>query len=665
MKSLGLLALVLVASTTATTSVALATPPATTATGRTVQAAPTDLGCSEDLVERELANGASWRMCARIHPMKGLVLEQIEFKPPTDREYAGYKRVLDQLWLAQLNVPYDNGLVQYDDITSFGFGGDHLIPQTDVTCPGNALEVAQTKLLEGILVTRAVPGICVQEVPTGLATHSLEAIGTKEFRIAEQGSALEVSSLAKISWYEYQQKITFDDHGEIDVALGATGDVAPGGVGGAMFGTDPAYGWQLGGQRTEQGEPTHAASHWHNAIWRVDFGIDRGERQYVEQWDYDNVAEPGAVPKLTGTSVRKQRAFHAVPGKTMDDDTWFRVLNPDSLNADGHPRSYEIVNRNLPHREIDVFAPLMSFANVHPCQEYASMNLHAGCPGESVLDYVADAEGELDDPVAWVNVGFHHIDRDEDQSPMHMHWQRFQLVPRDFFAQKPTIADDRACINGAGWIDSLDSPCVATNLAAPTVTAVGDEVSVGTTLHATPGRWNERRTSWEYSYLWLRDGQPITGGDDAHPLGRDYVVTAADQGARLSVRVTASHPGFPSGHADSDPLQVPPSNLWPTGSPTRTAIKKVKVQESRNGKANGRARLRISVTAENATPTGNVTIRVKQGKRVVFKSVQRLRRGTTATTVRRLHAGRYTIVARYPGDAAARKSKAKTALRVR
>lgn len=40
----------------------------------------------------------------------------------------------------------------------------------------------------------------------------------------------------------------------------------------------------------------------------------------------------------------------------------------------------------------------------------------------------------LTHPVMWVNVGFHHIPRDEDQSPMPMHWQGFQPVPRDVTA---------------------------------------------------------------------------------------------------------------------------------------------------------------------------------------------------------------------------------------
>lgn len=578
------------------------------------------LDCPESLVEKTLANGAAWRMCARIDETKGLVLEKVEFKPPTDREYSGYKRVLDQLWLAQLNVPYDNGLVQYNDITSYGFGGEHLIPQNDVTCPGATIDVTHTQLDRGELVSRTVPGICTQEVETGLATHSLESEGDKQIRFTERGTALEVSSLSKISWYEYQQNIKLDDQGQLDIGLGATGDVAPGGPGGTMFSGHSEYGWPLGGAEAAPGVPTHAASHWHNAIWRVDFGIDEGERHHVEQWDHENVAEIGRTPKLVGTGTHKTNAFHAVPGDNIDERSWFRVVNPDSLNPDGHPRSYEIVNQNFPHADMDVFAPLVSFTNDTPCQEYASANLHPDCPGASILDYVAGDTAELNDPVAWVNVGFHHVDRDEDQSPMHMHWQRFQLLPRDFFAQKPSTPDERLCINGAGWIDSLNSPCVATNIVAPRIKVGTTRPGVGDSLRADPGIWNKSRVTWTHSYLWYRDGEPIMvndhdGHDDhqhQHPVTTpDYIVSEDDLGSSITVRVTASHVGYPSGTAESEPLKIPGNSAPPTSEPKPSKIKVLK-KKFRAGK---RGTLVVRVTTPDNTPTGRVVVK-RRGHRV-------------------------------------------------
>jgi primary-amine oxidase len=50
----------------------------------------------------------------------------------------------------------------------------------------------------------------------------------------------------------------------------------------------------------------------------------------------------------------------------------------------------------------------------------------------------------------WVNVGFHHIPRDEDQTPMPVHWQGFQLAPRDVTAMSPLTPDELSGGNGQG-----------------------------------------------------------------------------------------------------------------------------------------------------------------------------------------------------------------------
>ncbi|CAM3412929.1 Ig-like domain repeat protein [Nocardioides dubius] len=652
------LAASLVAVATATSALVVQLGPPMAEAARQ-QVSPEPLTCDSDLVEKTLANGASWRMCARIHPMKGLVLEQIEYRPPTTREYTGYKRVLDQLSLGQLNVPYDNGEVQFNDITSYGFGNEHLVAQSDATCLGDTRQVSQTYTYQGNLISRTVPGICVDEVATGLSTHSLEEVGDRQVRFAEQGSALEISSLSKIAWYEYQQNIKLDDQGQVDVGLGATGDVAPGGAGGTMFDVDPSFGWPLGGETAPGDRTTHAASHWHNAVWKVDFGVDGGTRQHVEQWDYANTATPPLQPRIAGTGVRKEQAFSAVPGTSADETTWFRVLNPDSVNPDGHVRSYEIVNRNQRFADVPVYAPSITFANAAACREYASDNLDAGCPGQSVLDYVAQDTEPLDDPVAWVNVGFHHIDRDEDQSPMQTHWQRFQLVPRDFFAQKPGTPDQRSCINGPGWIDSLDSPCVATNMVLPRITRAVSTPVVGTPLRATTGSWNEQRTTWSYQFLWLRDGEPITfagpGGVTQAATGPDYVVSKQDLGTAISVRVTASQAGFPSGSAESTTLWVPGGQEPPAKVASTLTVSAAK---ARAGK---RATVQVRVSAPGRSATGTVTIRRDQ--KVVGRGT--VRAGKVSIRLKAFKkVGRHKLRAIYTGSATVSGSQKRFTLRV-
>lgn len=529
-------------------------------------AAQDDLDCGASLVKKTMENGSSWRMCARIHPVKGLVLEKVEFRPASgDHEYAGYKRVLDQIYLAQLNVAYDSGIANYNDMTSYGFGNQYLVEQVPELCPGATLDVTQPVIYQGQYVERTIPGICVDEIPAGVATHSQENQNLGSLRFVDQSTALQVSSVSKISWYEYQQKVTFGDHGQIEVGLGATGDLAPAD---AFYPTDPTRGWPIG---SSQDDPQrYAASHRHNAIYRVDFGIDSGAEQDVEQWDY--ATDDQFTTNLRGTGTRKDAAFSAVPGTGSDELTWWRVLNPASLNNDGHARSYEIVNQNHPDAYSAVTQPIVSFTNDHACQEFASENLNPDCPNQSLLDYVANETAPLTDPVAWVNVGFHHVVRDEDQSPMPMHWQSFQLVPRDFFAQSPSTTEARRCINGPQTGSTVsDRPCIATNIGRPLVTANTAGLRPGTKLTTTPGSWNTSRTTWNYSYMWFRNGEPIvdvgTDGEPVPAIASSYVLTDADVGTTLTVKVTASQTGFGSGTAESPPITVPGRPASPPTTP--------------------------------------------------------------------------------------------------
>ena len=639
------------------------------------------LACDGSLLTKELENGASWRMCARIHSIKGLILEQIEFKPAVgDYEYAGYKRVLDQINIAQLNVPYDTGHVQYNDITSYGFGKQYLMEQGPEVCKGEAVGVNQTFTYQGNLVDRTIPGICVQEDSTGIQTHAQETqIGGGTLYV-DHGTAMAVSSISKISWYEYQQRVTFDDHGQIEVGLGATGDIAPGWASesssGAFFGTNPKAGWPLSGTSTitvspsASGAPpttkqvqTYGASHWHNAIYKVDFGIDKGEKQSVEQWDFTSPGAGTRAPIVEGVGTPKTAAFSSVEGADHDQLSWWRVLNPNSKNKDGHARSYEIVNNNSANTLIPVTQPSVTFTNYRACEEYASANLNAGCPNESILDYVANDLHELTDPVAWVNVGFHHTDKDEDQSPMPIHWQKFQLVPRDFFAQKPTIQDSRKCVNGPfSSVNKITKPCVPENTVLPKVTDKADPTAavvpaVGKTLTTTSGTWRSAAQSLTYAYTWFRNGEAVS-------TGQDYVLTEADNNSLITVKVTASAVGYPSTSVESAAVTfgtppTPEPTAEPTVEPTVTPTVEPTVEPTVGPTATptveptplatSKATVKVSPGKVKVGKTAKVTVTIKSGGTPVTGKVKVTFKGQTKTVT--LKAGRATVTFKAPKKA--------------
>ncbi|WP_300682066.1 hypothetical protein [Nocardioides sp.] len=598
----------------------------------------TPLSCGAAQVNRTLSTGSSWRMCVRIDDLKGLVIENLQFRPATgDREYTGWMPILDSLALAQLNVPYDTGTVGFDDLTGGGLGGIQLIAQTPSTCPGTMVSFDQSFYVGSTYTQRTIPGACLATTSTGLAWHSQDYPGFEEGRYTEQGQALEISSLSKVGWYEYQQKVTLTDQGTITVGLGATGDI---GQDALFFPTDPSLGWQVGARTGETSSTPVAASHWHNAIYRVDFGIDSGPQE-VQRWDYQQ-ASPSSN-KLQGTPTTESRAF--VAPTTPSRLTWWRVVNPTSLDPDGLPRSYEIVNDSVQDTLQPATSAPVSFTNAKPCEQYAWDNLDLSCPARNISEYVAQDTTPLTDPVAWVNVGFHHVVRNEDQSPMPTHWQEFALVPRDLLAQQATTPVERSCING-GPLSSGGS-CAAVNQIAPVLTAPAGSLRPGSVLSVDNGQWKAPRSVLSFQQIWLRDGEPILAPGLTSLLssvtGLTYTVTAADQGHRISVQVDASATGIVPGSARSNALAVPAAT--PPPSTPRTV--RIRPQISATVVLRGtRATIRVRATGASGTVTGTVTVAGTRWKRPLP-----LAHGRATVTLRRALIKRTTtLTVRYSGS---------------
>jgi len=74
--------------------------------------------------------------------------------------------------------------------------------------------------------------------------------------------------------------------------------------------------------------------------------------------------------------------------------------------------------------------------------------------------------------------------------------------------------------------------------------AVSGAAAVGSTLTGTAGSWGP--TGVALSWQWLRNGSPVAGA-----VGASYALTAADQGAAISLRISASLPGYASADATS------------------------------------------------------------------------------------------------------------------
>ena len=402
-----------------------ATPAAARTLALAPAAAPAQCAAST-MVKETLPNGTTWQLCWRIQEKSGLILENVSI---ASKRYPEPVSVLKSLTVAQLNVPYDSGLTEYNDITDYGFGGYNVQTLAGDDCKGGSARVAS----DGAPIPTRRAVLCVSAEPSGLAYRAInEASETKPF--SKLGHDLVLRILSRVGWYEYVTEYRLHDDGEISARLGATGDLSPSDY------TTPDKGWPIG-----KGARGIASSHYHSAFWRVDFDIAGRSGEYVEQYDTKLAGQGSTSAKLT-TSRRilaKEGSF------SKANRRWWRVVSRNARNDDGHARSYELVTgANDVYEAHPETTPDVTFTQSRACEKYATGNADPECPTRrSILDYAANKE-TMKDPVMWVRVGFHHVPRDEDQSPMPLHWQGFDLVPRDFTETNRLAPPERSGVNG-------------------------------------------------------------------------------------------------------------------------------------------------------------------------------------------------------------------------
>ncbi|GAA3774663.1 copper amine oxidase [Streptomyces phyllanthi] len=387
-------------------------------------AAATPPCTGDSAITKKLPGGTTWRMCWRNSPTAGLVLTHVTYQP---RHESKPIEVLGSARLGQINVPYDDGSYEYNDVTDVRLG-EGALPIRAADCPGGTVRSFRVTDSNGG-GTRTVKGLCVTTQPRGFAYHGDSGdVGEDEARTdSAQGQDLVVYTLHAVGWYHYVTQWNFSDDGTITAKEGATGNLFSG-----AFNASDGTGWPVG-----KNGAAKALSHQHSVLWRLDFKPGGSWKSKVEQ--YDTKAN-GAVDGIGRLKTSRKRMTKEFAGDNAND-RWWRVVASASRNADGHARSWEIVhNRSDKYTRHAYTRHDVYVSQYKACEQYASDNrrLNPGC--RPSVDKYLNGEN-LTRPVVWVNVGFHHIARDEDQTPMPVHWQGFQIVPRDVTDMSPLTPD--------------------------------------------------------------------------------------------------------------------------------------------------------------------------------------------------------------------------------
>jgi alpha-L-rhamnosidase len=135
------------------------------------------------------------------------------------------------------------------------------------------------------------------------------------------------------------------------------------------------------------------------------------------------------------------------------------------------------------------------------------------------------------------------------------------------FVRDETVGDSTYAVYSVdpGSYSFVGGISTLTSDVPPQITGVA---TVGQTLTADAGSWSPKPSS--VAYQWLRDGAPIQGA-----TGPSYQLVPADQGAALSVTVTASARGLADATATSDPVRIGAGTLLPTALPAIGGTAKV------------------------------------------------------------------------------------------
>ena len=182
-------------------------------------------------------------------------------------------------------------------------------------------------------------------------------------------------------------------------------------------------------------------------------------------------------------------------------------------------------------------------------------------------------------------------------------------------------------------------------LSAPKVSGTK---KVGKTLKATAGTWPVPGVSLKYQ--WLRDGKAIGGA-----TGSSYKLKVKDAGARLSVRVTASSPGYPSAAATSSSVKVAKLKA-------KVSVKLAK--KSIKAKQRGKVTVTVKISGIKK-PTGKLLIR--DGKKTIKTvTLKAKHQGKVTVKLPKLKKGKHKISAQLKATKQLAKStSSKKNLRVR
>ena len=391
----------------------------------------------------------NWSFHYRIDRRQGPIVSLVSY-----RDQGRDRSILYEASMAEMFVPYmdpDYGWYSrtYFDMGEYGVGLFLATLHRGIDCPATAQFMNLTINDDKGQPIETPDGVCLFERPSsGPAWRHSEVVNqTFEGRPAVE---LVLRTAAQIGNYDYVMDYVFNQAGEIDIMVGATGINALKGVKATSMtsptaAADTRYGTLVASNLV-------SVNHDHYFNFRLDFDID-GTANRFQRDVYHPVRLPASSPRRSIYTVSPLVATTETAARYNMGPmpTKFRVLSTTATNAVGNPTSYELMPMSESHQLLsDDDYPLRraGFTKyafwVTPFAErerYAAGDyVFQSKGGDGLPAWTAKGRSVKDtDLVVWHTIGMHHLPRAEDVPVMPILWTGVKLRPFNFFDRNPAV----------------------------------------------------------------------------------------------------------------------------------------------------------------------------------------------------------------------------------
>jgi primary-amine oxidase len=366
-----------------------------------------------------------WTFNWSIRQREGLVITDVYYQNRKVLKYAG---------LAEILTTYDQGDPRILDIDDEGLGARKLAIKAGIDCSSGEW----CKQFDSSGKEQGAKG--ADDSPRFVMLHE-EKTGPNylgEFgRVPGRTLTLWMASHfpGPPDGYTFIVRWKFRDDGALIPEIGATGvpqhlDTGDTSPTGALIGVD------------ENLDKVFAPAHIHHFLYRLDFDVD-GPANIVEEFNRERDADVAGRREVRSTWTPITRET----GRPCNPETFrsWRVINPESKNALGHPRSYQLIpgNTGIFHSGRKAGFPEEAGAEYelwvtrYKPDEFPRGRDDPRTAIEALPKYANNEDVTAKDVVLWYWIGYHHFPRSEDWLHQPIIWKSFELIPRDFLDASP------------------------------------------------------------------------------------------------------------------------------------------------------------------------------------------------------------------------------------